>query len=91
MTVPSYNSSARTARKTPSSFVKNACLSVRYLAMDVLLLLSPCTMGIWLLTTYLAVGIHVTLIYIFHNRSKLMHITTFYKSYQLTEAEEYSY
>jgi hypothetical protein len=28
------NSWARTPRKTPSSFVKNACLLVRYLAMD---------------------------------------------------------
>jgi hypothetical protein len=29
LTVPSYNSSARTQRKTPSSVVKNACLLVR--------------------------------------------------------------
>jgi hypothetical protein len=33
----SYNNFARTPRKTPSSLVKNACLLVRYLAMDVLL------------------------------------------------------
>jgi hypothetical protein len=38
LTVPSYNSSARTPRKTPSSVVRNACLLVRYLTMDVLLL-----------------------------------------------------
>jgi hypothetical protein len=38
MTVPSYNSLARTPRKTSSSVVKNACLLVRYIAMDVLLL-----------------------------------------------------
>jgi hypothetical protein len=34
-----FNSSARTPRKTPSSVVKNACLLVRYLLIDVLLLL----------------------------------------------------
>jgi hypothetical protein len=39
LTVPSYISSARTPRKTPSSIIKNACLLVRYLAIDVLLLL----------------------------------------------------
>jgi hypothetical protein len=33
-----YNPSARTPRITPSSIVKNACLLVRYLAMNVLLL-----------------------------------------------------
>jgi hypothetical protein len=33
LTVPSYNFSARTPRKTPSS-VKNACLLVRFLAVD---------------------------------------------------------
>jgi hypothetical protein len=45
LTVPSYNSSARTPRKTPSSFNKNACLLGRYLAMDVLLLLSAYASG----------------------------------------------
>jgi hypothetical protein len=35
---PLYNSSARTPRKTRLSVVKNACLFVRYLAMDALLL-----------------------------------------------------
>jgi hypothetical protein len=35
--VPSYNSSARTPRKMPSSVIKNACLLVRYLAIDILL------------------------------------------------------
>jgi hypothetical protein len=38
LTVPSYNSSARTPRKTQSSLVKNAHLLVHYLAMDVVLL-----------------------------------------------------
>jgi hypothetical protein len=38
LTVPFYNSSARTPWKTPYSIVKEACLLVRYLAMDVLLL-----------------------------------------------------
>jgi hypothetical protein len=34
--VPYSNSSAQTPWKAPSSFIKNACLLVRYLAMDVL-------------------------------------------------------
>jgi hypothetical protein len=38
LTLLSYDSSARTPRKTPSSFVENACSLDRYLAMDVLLL-----------------------------------------------------
>jgi hypothetical protein len=38
LTVPTYTSSARTPRKTQSSVVKNACLLVRRLAIDVLLL-----------------------------------------------------
>jgi hypothetical protein len=33
ISVPSYNSSARTPRKTPSPVVKNTCLLDRYLAM----------------------------------------------------------
>jgi hypothetical protein len=37
--VPPYNSSARIPRKIPSSVINNACLLVRYVAMDVLLLL----------------------------------------------------
>jgi hypothetical protein len=36
LTVPSYNSSAQTPQKTPSSVAKNACLLVRHLAIDVL-------------------------------------------------------
>jgi hypothetical protein len=36
----SYNYSARTPKKTPSSIVKYACLLARYLVMDVLLLLA---------------------------------------------------
>jgi hypothetical protein len=43
--VPSYNSSVRTRRETPSSVVKNVCLLVRYLATDVLLLLRMCLPG----------------------------------------------
>jgi hypothetical protein len=35
----SYNTSARTPRKTPSSIVRDACLLVRYLSVEVLLLL----------------------------------------------------
>jgi hypothetical protein len=35
LSLPSYNSSARTPRKTPSSLMKNACLLVRYLGMDI--------------------------------------------------------
>jgi hypothetical protein len=38
LTVPTYNFLTRTSRKTSSSDVKNACLLVRYPAMDVLLL-----------------------------------------------------
>jgi hypothetical protein len=34
LTVPSYNSSVRTSRKTPSFIVKNSCLLVRYLAIE---------------------------------------------------------
>jgi hypothetical protein len=39
LTVSTYNSSSRTPRKTPSSFVKNSCFLVRYLATDILPLL----------------------------------------------------
>jgi hypothetical protein len=38
LTVPSYKPSARMPRKTPSFSVDNACLLVRCLAMDVVLL-----------------------------------------------------
>jgi hypothetical protein len=38
LTVPFHNSSARTPRKTQSSIVNNACLLIRYLAMNILLL-----------------------------------------------------
>jgi hypothetical protein len=60
LTVPSYKSSARTPRKTLSSVVKNACLLVRYLAIDILLL-NACVAGMCLPTRCLAMGIHVTL------------------------------
>jgi hypothetical protein len=60
----SYNHFARAIRKTPSSIVHNACLLARYLAVDVLLLLSACIAGMYLPTRCLAMGIHVTLCYI---------------------------
>jgi hypothetical protein len=37
LTVSSFNSSARTSRKTPSCIVKNACLLPRYISKGVLL------------------------------------------------------
>jgi hypothetical protein len=52
--------SARTPRKASFSVVKNACLSVRYLAMDVLLL-SACVTETCLSTCSLAMGLQVTL------------------------------
>jgi hypothetical protein len=55
-----YNHSAWTPRKTPSSIVKNACLLVRYLAMDVLLLRARVA-GMCLPTRCLAIGIHVNI------------------------------
>jgi hypothetical protein len=58
--VPSYNSSARTPRKTPPSVVKNACLLVRYLAVDVLL--RAYASGICLPSCCLAMGICITLL-----------------------------
>jgi hypothetical protein len=42
----SYNPSALTPRKTPSYILKDACLRVRYLAMNVLLLLFARVEGI---------------------------------------------
>jgi hypothetical protein len=53
----SYNYYARTTRKAPSSIVQNACLLVRYLAINVLLLLSACVAGMCLPTRCLAMGI----------------------------------
>jgi hypothetical protein len=38
LTAPFYNPSARTPRKTPCSSFKDACLLVRYVAVDVLVL-----------------------------------------------------
>jgi hypothetical protein len=58
----SYNHFARTPRKTPSYIAQNACLLVRYLAIDVLLL-SACVAGMCLPTCCVAMGIHVTLYY----------------------------
>jgi hypothetical protein len=57
----SYNYFARTPRKTSSSAVKNACLLVSYVAMDVLLLLSARVAGMCLSSRCLAMGIHVTI------------------------------
>jgi hypothetical protein len=61
VTVSSYNSSARTPRKTPSSVVKNACLLVPYLAMDVLTIVESITSGMCLPSRCLAMGTCVTL------------------------------
>jgi hypothetical protein len=60
LSVPSYNSSARTPRETQSLAVKYACLLVCYLAMDVLLLLRAYSSGICLSSRCLAMGICVT-------------------------------
>jgi hypothetical protein len=65
-TVPSYNSSARTPQKTPSSVVKNACLLVHYLPMDVLLLLRFYASGMCLPSRCLAMGICVTIYTCYH-------------------------
>jgi hypothetical protein len=51
----------RTPRKTPFSIVWNAPLLVRYLAIDVRLLLSSCVTGMCLPTRCLAMGIRVTI------------------------------
>jgi hypothetical protein len=66
----SYNHFARTPQKTRSSVVKNACLLVRYLAMDVLLLLSARVAGICLPTRCLAMGIHVPLFFVYLIRQR---------------------
>jgi hypothetical protein len=58
----SYNHFARTPRKTPFSVVQNACLLVRYLAMDVLLFLGAYVAGMSLPPRCLAMGIHVTIL-----------------------------
>jgi hypothetical protein len=62
LTVPSYNSSAWTSRKTPSSVVKSSCVLVRYLAMDALLLLRAYAMEICF-TKPLPSNGHVSLYY----------------------------
>jgi hypothetical protein len=59
LTVPSYNSSARTPRKT-SSVVINASLMVCYLAMDDLLLRAYAS-GMCLPSRYIAMNICVTI------------------------------
>jgi hypothetical protein len=59
LTVPSCNSSAQTAQKTRSSVVKNACLLVRYLAVDILLLRAY-VVGMCLPSHCLTVGICLT-------------------------------
>jgi hypothetical protein len=59
--VPSYNSSVGTPRKTPSSVLKNASLLVHYLAMDVLLWLTVYASGMCLPSHCLAMDICITL------------------------------
>jgi hypothetical protein len=61
LTVASYNSSARIVRKTPSSFVKNACLLVHQLAIEILLVLSAYASGMCLPSLCLATDIYVTI------------------------------
>jgi hypothetical protein len=61
LTVSSYDSSARTPRKTASSVFDNACLFVRYLAMDVLLL-TAYTSGMCLPSHCLAMGTCITIL-----------------------------
>jgi hypothetical protein len=61
LTVPSYNSSARIPQETPSSVVKNACLLLRYLAVDVLLLRADASV-MRLPIRCLAMGMCVTLL-----------------------------
>jgi hypothetical protein len=58
--LPSYNHFPRTPRKTPSSIVKNSCLLVRYLAIDVLLFRAFASAGMSLSTRCLAMDTHVT-------------------------------
>jgi hypothetical protein len=60
LTLPFYNFSARTPRKT-SSVIKNACLLVRYLALDVLLLLSAYASGMCLPSRCLVMGTCITI------------------------------
>jgi hypothetical protein len=60
LAVSSYNSTARTPRKTPSFVVKSAYLLVHYLAVEVLLL-SACVTETCLPTRSLAMGLHVTI------------------------------
>jgi hypothetical protein len=74
LTVPSYKSSARTPRKTQSTVVDNVCLLVRYLAMDVLLLLRVYSLGMCLPSRCLAVGISVTLHTYIQQSSLQLHI-----------------
>jgi hypothetical protein len=51
-----YNSPAQTPRKTWSSVVENACLLARYIAMDVLLLLTAYALGMCLPSRCLAMA-----------------------------------
>jgi hypothetical protein len=69
LTVPSYNSSARTPQKTPPSVVRNACLLVRYLARDVLLL-NAYDSGMCLPSRCLAMNICVTV----HSVDRAIHL-----------------
>jgi hypothetical protein len=61
LTLPSYNSSARTRPKTAPSLIKNVCLFFPYLTMSVLLL-TVYASGMCLTSRCLAVGIYVTVL-----------------------------
>jgi hypothetical protein len=56
------NSSARIPRKTPSSVVKDACLQLHCLAVDVLLFRAFASAGTCLPTSCLTVGIYATVL-----------------------------
>jgi hypothetical protein len=55
-----YNYFERTTQKT-QSVVKEACLLIRYVAVDVLLLCAFASAAVYLPSRCLAMGIHVTL------------------------------
>jgi hypothetical protein len=58
--VPFHNSSAWTLYKTPCSVVKNVCLLVQHIAMDVLLLLRVYASEMYLPSLCLAMVIYIT-------------------------------
>jgi hypothetical protein len=73
----SYNHAARTPRKTLSSVVKNACLLIHYLEMDVPLLRAFASAGMCLPTLCLTMGVHVTICRIITPKH---HIINIYKT-----------